>query len=591
MIGVISRVWISGLPLDWFWHGLRGLEKVILDSCREAVGLSVFRPMASKCARRWISGCLVAVLMAVFAPVSGAQESPAAAVEMAAKPEVKEKTVDEKIDEFFKPATKAVNDIVFFKVYHGSEKNEDGSSKFSIPFILIWLGGGALFLTVFFRFVNLRSFTLALRTVRGKYSSSSDPGEITHFQALASAVSGTVGLGNIAGVALAINKGGPGAAFWMLVLGLFGMTSKFAECTLGVKYRQIGDDGRVHGGPMLYLTRGLAERGLGPLGKTLAVLFAVLCVGGSFGGGNMFQINQAASQFVNVTGGEGSFMDSNRWIFGLVVAVIVGLVIIGGIKRIAEVTSRLVPIMTILYVVGCLVVFLDHWDKIGETFGLIFSGAFNMNAVSGGVLGVMLIGIQRAAFSNEAGVGSAPIAHAAAKTKYPASEGIVALLEPFIDTVVICTMTALVVICTGDYLDQNKDGITITSESFSTVVPWFKYVLSVAVILFALSTLITWSYYGLQAWKFLFGKSVGADIAYKILFCFVVVVGAAMAPGNVIDFSDAVLLAMCFPNLVGVYLLLPVVRRELGIFKAFTKRVDSGESLEKAHAHVSSQGS
>jgi AGCS family alanine or glycine:cation symporter len=247
--------------------------------------------------------------------------------------------------------------------------------------------------------------------------------------------------------------------------------------------------------------------------------------------------------------------------------------------------------MTILYVVGCLVVFLDHWDKIGETFGLIFSGAFNMNAVSGGVLGVMLIGIQRAAFSNEAGVGSAPIAHAAAKTKYPASEGIVALLEPFIDTVVICTMTALVVICTGDYLDQNKDGITITSESFSTVVPWFKYVLSVAVILFALSTLITWSYYGLQAWKFLFGKSVGADIAYKILFCFVVVVGAAMAPGNVIDFSDAVLLAMCFPNLVGVYLLLPVVRRELGIFKAFTKRVDSGESLEKAHAHVSSQGS
>lgn len=501
---------------------------------------------------------------------------------------VVEKSIDQKIDEFFKPATDAVNDIVFFRIYNGSEKNPDGSSKFSVPFILLWLGGGALFLTCFFRFVNLRSFTLALRAVRGKYSRDDDPGEITHFQALTSAVSGTVGLGNIAGVAIAISKGGPGAAFWMLILGLFGMTSKFAECTLGVKYRQIDRDGRVHGGPMLYLTRGLAERGFGPLGKTLAVVFAVLCVGGSFGGGNMFQINQAASQFVNVTGGADSFMDSNRWIFGLVVAIVVGLVIIGGIKRIAEVTSRLVPLMTILYVIGCLVVFLDHWDKIGETFRLIVTGAFNMNAVAGGVLGVMLIGIQRAAFSNEAGVGSAPIAHAAAKTRYPASEGVVALLEPFIDTVVICTMTALVVICTGDYLNTGKDGITITSDSFSTVIPWFKYVLSAAVILFALSTLITWSYYGLQAWKFLFGKSNAADVSYKILFCGVIVIGAAMAPGNVIDFSDAVLLAMCFPNLIGVYFLLPVVTRELALFKAFTKRVDAGESVEAADAHVRS---
>jgi Na+/alanine symporter len=278
----------------------------------------------------------------------------------------------------------------------------------------------------------------------------------------------------------------------------------------------------------------------------------------------------------------------HRWIFGLVVAIIVGLVIIGGIKRIAEVTSRLVPLMTILYVIGCLVVFLDHWDKIGETFRLIVTGAFNMNAVAGGVLGVMLIGIQRAAFSNEAGVGSAPIAHAAAKTRYPASEGVVALLEPFIDTVVICTMTALVVICTGDYLNTGKDGITITSDSFSTVIPWFKYVLSAAVILFALSTLITWSYYGLQAWKFLFGKSNAADVSYKILFCGVIVIGAAMAPGNVIDFSDAVLLAMCFPNLIGVYFLLPVVTRELALFKAFTKRVDAGESVEAADAHVRS---
>lgn len=497
-------------------------------------------------------------------------------------------SLDRKIDEFFKPATDAVNDIVFFHIYDSSERNADGSPVFSIPFILVWLGGGALFLTLFFRFVNLRAFALALRTVRGQYSKSGDPGEITHFQALASAVSGTVGLGNIAGVAIAISKGGPGAAFWMLVIGLLGMTSKLAECTLGVKYRQIGSDGRVHGGPMLYLTRGLAERGLGPLGKTLATLFALLCIGGSFGGGNMFQINQAASQFVNATGGEGSFIDANRWIFGLVVAVIVGLVIIGGISRIGQVTSRLVPLMTVIYVLGCLVVFLEHWDKIGETFGLIITGAFNTKAMAGGAIGVMLVGIQRAAFSNEAGVGSAPIAHAAAKTRFPASEGIVALLEPFIDTVVVCTMTALVVICTGDYLNTGKDGVTITSDSFSSVVPWFKYVLSAAVILFALSTLITWSYYGLQAWKFLFGKSNAADIAYKILFCLVIVIGAAMAPGNVVDFSDAVLLAMCFPNLIGVYLLLPVVRRELDRYLAFTRRVDSGESIDKAHAHVTS---
>jgi AGCS family alanine or glycine:cation symporter len=497
-------------------------------------------------------------------------------------------TIDQKIDNFCKPATETVNKIVFFKIHESSAKNADGTPVLSIPFILVWLGGGAVLLTLIFRFVNLSSFALALRTVRGKYSCDSDPGEITHFQALASAVSGTVGLGNIAGVAIAISKGGPGAAFWMFALGLFGMTSKFAECTLGVKYRQIGHDGRVHGGPMLYLTRGLAERGLGPLGKTLATIFALLCVGGSFGGGNMFQINQAASQFVNVTGGAGSFLDANRWLFGLIVAVIVGLVIIGGISRIAVVTSKLVPLMTIMYVLGCLVVFLDHWDKIGETFGLIISGAFNMQAVSGGVIGVMLIGIQRAAFSNEAGVGSAPIAHAAAKTRFPASEGVVALLEPFVDTVVICTMTALVVICTGDYLDTGKDGITMTSESFESVVPWFKYVLSAAVILFALSTLITWSYYGLQAWKFLFGKSHAADISYKLLFCLVVVIGAAMAPGNVIDFSDAVLLGMCFPNLIGVYLLLPVIKRELRLFREFSRRVDSGESLDTAHGHVTS---
>ncbi len=547
-----------------------------------ALGLPVSRPMVRHLTRKVLGGLAASVIFLALSPVCGAQD------EIPALPPAEELTVDKRIDQFFKPATDAISDIIFFSVFNSSEKNAKGDPVLAVPLILLWLGGGAVFLTIFFRFINLRAFGLALRTVRGRYSSQDDPGEITHFQALTSAVSGTVGLGNIAGVAIAINTGGPGAAFWMVVLGLLGMTSKFAECTLGVKYRQIDKDGKVHGGPMMYLSRGLAEKGLGPLGRTLAVVFAILCIGGSFGGGNMFQINQAASQFVNVTGGEGSFIDQNRWIFGLVVAVIVGLVIIGGITRIGQVTSKLVPFMTVVYIVGCGVVFVEHWDRIGETFRLIFSSAFNGEAAAGGLLGTMLIGIRRAAFSNEAGVGSAPIAHAAAKTRYPASEGVVALLEPFVDTVIICTMTALVVICTGDYLDQGKDGITLTSESFASVVPWFAYVLSLAVILFALSTLITWSYYGLQAWKFIFGKSNAADMSYKILFCLVVVIGAAMAPGNVVDFSDAALLGMCFPNLVGVFLLLPVIRRELRKYQLFTSRVDAGESLDSAHAHVES---
>ncbi len=534
--------------------------------------------------KRGIRLLWLSLIFSLFSGPSGLQ----AQVETPLAPAPVEKTIDQKIDDFFAPITDAVNQIVFFRIYNSEELNADGKPLLGVPFILLWLGGSAVFLTLFFRFINLRAFALAFRTVRGRYSSSSDPGEITHFQALASAVSATVGLGNIAGVAIAINKGGPGAAFWIVVLGLLGMTSKFAECTLGVKYRQFNKDGSVLGGPMLYLSRGLAERGLGPLGRTLAVIFSVLCIAGAFGGGNMFQINQATSQLVNVTGGEAGFFGSNRWVFGFIIATLVAMVIIGGIARIGQVTSKLVPVMTIIYVLGCLVVIFEHIDSIIPTFSLIITSAFSGEAMVGGAIGTMLIGIQRAVFSNEAGVGSAPIAHAAVKTRYPASEGLVALLEPFVDTVIICTMTALVVICTGDYLDTGKDGITITSESFSSVIPWFKYVLSAAVILFALSTLISWSYYGLQAWKFLFGKSKKADFTYKILFCGVVIVGAAMAPGNVIDFSDAGLLAMCFPNLIGVFILLPVVKSELKKYLLYVKRVDAGESQDKAHAHVES---
>jgi len=513
--------------------------------------------------------------------------TPLVADEVAEKEPV---SIDTKINEAVAPYTDAISEVVFVPVWKGEVDGPDGEPvPLVVPFVLVWLAGAAVFLTIFFRFINLRGFRLALRTVRGKYSSPDDPGEISHFQALTSAVSGTVGLGNIAGVAIAISIGGPGATFWMIVMGLLGMSTKFAECTLGVKYRHIDKDGKVHGGPMLYLTRGLAERGLGPLGKTLAVFFGICCVGASFGGGNMFQINQATSQLVNVTGGADGWFDQNRWLLGAVVAIMVGLVIIGGISRIGKITASLVPSMTVLYLLGCFVVLGTHADQIFPTLGLIIEKAFSGEALAGGMIGTFLQGVRRAAFSNEAGIGSAPIAHAAVKTRYAASEGLVALLEPFVDTVVICTMTALVVIVTGDYMDQGVDGITITSDSFATVIPWFSYVLSAAVVLFAISTLITWSYYGLQAWKFLFGKSRAADIVFKLMFCGVIILGAAMSPGKVIDFSDAMLFSMSFANLLGVYILLPRVRHELRKFMAFTKRVDAGESLDQADAHVHSE--
>ena len=501
------------------------------------------------------------------------------------------KTLDQKIDEAVSPYTDAISKVVFVPIWKGQVGPEGNEVDLEIPFVLLWLAGAAVFLTLFFKFINFRGFALALRTVRGKYSKKDDPGEITHFQALTAAVSGTVGLGNIAGVAIAISVGGPGAAFWMVVMGLFGMTSKFAECTLGVKYRHIGKDGKVHGGAMLYLTRGFADRGMGALGKTLAVLFGICCIGASFGGGNMFQINQATSQLVNVTGGTESFFADKQWLFGLVVAILVGGAIIGGITRIGKVTARLVPAMTVLYLIGCFVVLGSNMDKIVPTLGLIISSAFSGDALAGGMIGTLLQGIRRAAFSNEAGIGSAPIAHAAVKTRYAASEGLVGLLEPFIDTVIICTMTALVVIVTGNYAGQEQGvgGITITSDSFASVVPWFSYVLSLAVILFALSTMISWSYYGLQAWKFLFGKSHASDVTYKLLFCSVIILGSAMSPGKVIDFSDAMLFSMSFANLLGVYLLLPVIRKELKKFMLFAKRVDAGESIEMADEHVKSK--
>lgn len=477
----------------------------------------------------------------------------------------KSQSTDEKINAIFEPITQAIESVVFFTITLGG---------FTIPFVLIWLIFGAIFFTVYMRFVNIRAFKHAIDVVRGKYDNPDDSGEVSHFQALTAALSGTVGVGNIAGVAIAVSLGGPGATFWMILAGLFGMSSKFVECSLGVMYRNINYDGSVSGGPMYYLDKGLKEKGLGTLGKILAVLFAIACIGGSFGGGNMVQINQATQQLTDVTGGAGSFLAGRGWIFGVVMAAIVGVIIIGGIKSIARVTDKVVPFMVAIYVGAALFILLANFTHIPAAIGEIFSGAFNADAMYGGLVGVLIQGFRRAAFSNEAGIGSASIAHSAVRTDEPISEGVVALLEPFIDTVVICTMTALVIVISGygDIGQQaafesfsagggNDAAIALTSSAFAQSISWFPLILSVAVILFALSTMISWSYYGLKAWTYLFGESRAADLSYKAVFCIFVIVGSAISAKSVFDFGDAMIFAMCFPNVLGLYFLLPNVRR------------------------------
>jgi AGCS family alanine or glycine:cation symporter len=472
--------------------------------------------------------------------------------------------------------------------------------SFKIPLVLIILILGALFFTLFFKFANFTLIKTAIKIVKGDYDDvdkhtadvaegDSTPGgdvfetvaventegEVTHFQALTAALSATVGLGNIAGVAVAISLGGPGATFWMILAGFLGMASKFTECTLGVKYREVGEDGTVHGGPMYYLSKGLKEKGLGGIGKVLAVFFAIMCIGGSFGGGNMFQANQAAAQLSGKLGLESG---AAGVIIGVLMAIIVGVVIIGGIKRIGSVTEKVVPFMAAIYVGAALVILGMHYASIPEAFRLIYDGAFNSSAALGGVVGVLIVGFQRAAFSNEAGVGSAAIAHSAVKTKYAASEGIVALLEPFIDTVVICTMTALVLIITNidggfiEYGTSDIGGIELTAQAFNSTIPYFDWILMIAAVLFAISTMLSWSYYGLQSWKYLFGRSKMADSAYKIIFLLFVVVGASISLGAVIDFSDAMIFAMVFPNVIGLVILAPKVKQELVKYKQAIKK-------------------
>ena len=476
---------------------------------------------------------------------------------------------DDRINAMFTPVADAISAFVFYPIPLGGEA--------TMPAMVLWLIVAATFFTIYFRFINVRGFKQGLRLIRGDYSHHHDAGEVTHFQALTTALSGTVGLGNIAGVAIAISIGGPGATFWMIIAGFLGMSSKFVECTLGVKYRRHNSDGSVSGGPMHYLSRGIAEHHpkLASFGKVLAVLFSICCIGGSLGGGNMFQINQTFQQFVTISGGESSVLVGNGWLFGLVMAVMVGVVILGGIKSIARVTDKLVPIMAILYLACGIYILIAEIANVPAAFHAIFAGAFTPEAGYGGFIGVLIQGFRRAAFSNEAGIGSAAIAHSAVRTKEPITEGLVALWEPFIDTVVICTMTAVVIVITGMYQQQGiADGVALTSMAYSSVLPWFPYLLTLAVFMFAFSTMLAWSYYGEKSACYLFGESKTVAIGYKLLFCVFIVIGAASNLGAVVNFSDAMIFVMALPNVIGLYLLSPVVKRELDSYFA---RVRSGE--------------
>lgn len=503
-------------------------------------------------------------------------------------------SASERINSFFEPIVAEMNKVLFFDpfawvgIYDPIVYDDNGIPVLDeegkplsapLPIIVVWLIIGAVTFTIYMGFINIRGFKHAIQIVSGKYDNPNDKGEVSHFQALTTALSGTVGLGNIAGVAIAIVIGGPGATFWMIIAGLLGMSSKFVECTLGVKYRKIDVLGQVSGGPMYYLYMGLKKRKMKWLGAVLSVMFSILVIGGSFGGGNMFQANQAFAQFslmIPALAGHGFW-------FGLVLALMVGSVIIGGIKSIANVTDKIVPVMAVLYVGIALVIIIMNISHVGEAFRLIFEGAFDGDALKGGVIGVLIVGFQRASFSNEAGAGSAAIAHSAVKTEEPISEGLVALLEPFVDTVVICTMTALVIIFTGFY--DNPDhlqGTELTSQAFASVFSWFPYILVIAIFLFAFSTMISWSYYGLKGFDYLFGglseRYLGSrkysDTVYRLMFLSFIVVGSSSTMGAVVDFSDMMILSMGFPNIIGLLILAPEVKRDL---KDYLRRVKSGE--------------
>ncbi len=473
--------------------------------------------------------------------------------------------IDETINQITAPIATAVGSLVFFSIPVAGA---------NLPLVVLWLVAGAVFFTFYMGFVNLRGFKHAIQLVRGDYADPNSAGEVSHFQALATAVSGTVGIGNIGGVAVAVTVGGAGATFWLIVAGFLGMSTKFVECTLGVRYRVENADGSVSGGPMYYLRRGFAERGMGGLGRFLGTFYAIGIFVGALGIGNMFQSNQAYVQLNTVTGGA---LDGYGWLVGLILAGVVFAVIIGGIKSIARVTEKIVPFMAILYCFFAIIVILLNVTSLPAAIGNIFTGAFTGEGVTGGALGALIIGFQRAVFSNEAGIGSASIAHSAVQTNEPVTEGYVSLLEPFIDTIVICTITALV-IGTSQVADPafagDATGVAMTSAAFERHMSWFPIPLAVAALLFAFSTMISWSYYGLKGWTYLFGEDQAKQTIYKVIFCIFVVLGCVVQLGPILDISDALVFLICVPNILGLYFLAPIVRREM---KAYLARIDSGE--------------
>ena len=468
-------------------------------------------------------------------------------------------TLDDRINAAIAPISERFAALVFAEV---------PVMGVGVPIVVAWLVAGAVFCTLYFSFVQVRGIPTAVRALRGDYDEPDAPGQITHFQALATAISGTVGIGNIGGVAVAVSVGGAGATLWMILAGLLGMATKFAECTLGVRYRRVNPDGTVSGGPMFYLRQGMAERGWPRLGDSLGGFYAVGIMVGCLGIGNMFQANQAYEQLRAATGGAASPLEGMGWLVGLVLAATVGAVILGGIRSIAAVTGRLVPFMAGLYFVSAVAVIVINIGALPQAIANIFVQAFAPEAVAGGAIGAMVVGMKRAVFSNEAGIGSASIAHSAAKTNLPATEGLVALFEPFIDTVVICTLTALVLGVAGvtwpDFMSSGLSGVALTSDAFGRTVWWFPYPLAVAAVLFAVSTMLSWSYYGLKGWVYLFGENKGLQALYKVIFCLFVALGATVELDAVLDFSDAMTFVLCVPNMLGLVLLAPVVRLELG---------------------------
>ena len=480
--------------------------------------------------------------------------------------------IDQAINDATAPIAEWFGKVVFFKIpVFGAQ----------LPLVVLWLVAGAVFFTFYMRFINIRGFMHAISLVRGDYANPKDAGEVSHFQALATAVSGTVGIGNIGGVAVAVTVGGPGATFWLIMAGFLGMSTKFVECTLGVKYRNENPDGSVSGGPMYYLRKGFSERGMEGFGKFVGAFYAIGIFLGALGIGNMFQSNQAYVQLNNVAGGS---LDGLGWLVGLIMAGVVFMVIVGGIKSIARVTEKIVPFMAIFYCVFALIVIAMNAPYIPEAIGNIFSGALTGEGVAGGALGALIIGFQRAVFSNEAGIGSASIAHSAVRTKEPVTEGLVSLLEPFIDTIIICTITALVIgtsaVADPGFAGEAK-GIAMTSEAFARQLSWFPIPLAIAGMLFAFSTMISWSYYGLKGWTYLFGEGQAGQTAYKLIFCAFVALGCVVQLGPMLEISDAFVFLICVPNILGLYFLAPIVKKELDSYLA---RLKSGEIKKYKHA-------